>query len=208
MGGFGSGGWNATGRVTTGQALPLDVNALNKIGALIPGTISKSTWSHGDEPSGDIHVHANEDGINLIYKKRPNGGDWQDVNEHVSIVWEPCRYGGQRPFFLCPQCGKRILKLFGLNRFFCRPCNSLTYSSQRERWSDRAMRKANKMRTKLGGSPGMANDIAPKPLHLHFKTYKRIINEIHEAETEAGEFTLALVKRLIKRTPSTGDFWT
>ena len=208
MGGFGSGGWNAKGKTTTGQALPLDVNGLNKRGALVPGTLSKSAWSWGDKPSGNIQIHANKDGINLIYKTRNNGGEWKDVNEPVPIVWEPCRYGGQRPFFLCPECGRRILKLYGLARFLCRPCNNLTYASQRERWSDRAMRKANKMRTKLGGRPGMANSIAPKPRHMHFKTYEKIKGYILDTETVAGEFTLALFKRLIKRPPNTGDFWT
>ena len=32
MGGFGSGGWNSTGRATAGEALRLDVNRLNKTG--------------------------------------------------------------------------------------------------------------------------------------------------------------------------------
>lgn len=208
MGGLGSGGWNATGRKTTGQALPLNVNTLNKRGALAPGATSESSWTYGDEPSGNIQIQANKDGINLIYKTRIKDGQWKDVNDPVSIVWEPCRFGGQRPFFLCPKCGRRIIKLYGISRFLCRTCNNLIYPSQRERWSDRALRKANRLRTKLGGNPGMASSIAPRPRYMHHRTYEQITDGIHEAETTAMEFTFALVKRLTKRTPVIGDFWT
>ncbi len=207
MGGFGSGGCNATGRRTTAQALPLDVNILNKRGVLASGIISKSEWTQGGAPAGNIQIHSKDDVISLIYKTRIEEGEWQDVNEHVSIIWEVCRFGGQRPFFLCPKCGRRVIKLFGLSRFLCRTCNNLTYSSQRERWSDRAMRKANRLREKLGGSPGIANCISPRPRYMHHKTYNRIVDEILEAESIADEFTFALVKRLTKQKPSIGDFW-
>ncbi len=208
MGGLGSGGWNATGRTTTGQALTLDVNNLNKRGVLTAGVVAKSEWTRGGEPYGNIQIHSKENEISLIYKTRIRDGDWQDVNEAVSIVWEPCRFGGQRPFFLCPQCGRRIIKLYGVSRFLCRTCNNLIYPSQRERWSDRALRKANRLRQKLGGNPGMASSIAPRPRYMHHRTYEQITDGIHESETTAMEFTFALVKRLTKRTPVIGDFWT
>jgi hypothetical protein len=175
---------------------------------LIAGVVAKSEWTRGGEPSGNIQIHSKENEISLIYKTRIRDGDWQDVNEPVSIIWEPCRFGGQRPYFLCPQCERRVIKLFGLSRFLCRTCNNLTYSSQRERWFDRALRKANRLRENLGGSPGMASCIAPRPRSMHHKTYERITDEIHEAETIAMDFSFALVKRLTKQTPNIGDFWT
>jgi hypothetical protein len=89
MGGFGSGGWNATGKSTTSNAKPLDVNNLNKRGALQSGTFSQSSWTRGDEPAGDIQIRAHEGFIKLIYKARTDGGDWQKVDETVPLVWMP-----------------------------------------------------------------------------------------------------------------------
>jgi hypothetical protein len=207
MGGFGSGGWNASGKPTTSGAKPLDVNSLNKKGALQSGAFSQSSWTRGDEPAGDIQIRAHEGFIKLIYKARTDGGDWQKVDETVPLVWVPCHFGGQRPYFLCPQCERRIVKLYGLIRFFCRTCNNLTYSSQRERYIDRALRTANRLRVRLGGKPGMANCIASRPRYMHHKTYQRITEEIHKAEAIANEFTFALVERLTKRRSSIGAFW-
>jgi hypothetical protein len=48
---------------------------------------------------------------------RDSGGEWQDVEETVRIVCIPCRFGGARPYFICPgvvngiTCGRRVAKL-------------------------------------------------------------------------------------------------
>ena len=208
MGGFGSGGWNATGRATTGDAKPLDVNYLNRCGHLEPGTSSHQYWSCGGEPSGDISIEAVEGGITLIYGARSYGSDWQNVREPITIIWQPCFYGGQRPYFLCPRCGRQAVKLYGLARFFCRSCNNLAYQSQRESASDRTLRKVGKLRALLGGAPGMANPIPDKPKGVHWRTYNRIVDEIYRVECIVDDFTYALFERIAKRSPSKGDFWS
>jgi hypothetical protein len=57
------------------------------------------------------------------------GGEWEEVNETIDIVRVPCRYGGTRPYFICPgvvngiACGRRVAKLYGPRRYFlCRHC--------------------------------------------------------------------------------------
>ena len=47
MGGFGSGGHNAKGRGTVEGCRSLDVNELNRRGALTPGTVCTVTWTSG-----------------------------------------------------------------------------------------------------------------------------------------------------------------
>ena len=78
MGGFGSGGWNRTGLPTTAEALRLDVNSLNKSGALHPGCHSTSSWARGEEQIGNISISAAEDSVTLIYRSRIGDGDWAD----------------------------------------------------------------------------------------------------------------------------------
>lgn len=208
MGGYGSGGWNSKGRGTADQAKRLDVNYLNKSGYLTPGVRSNQSWNCGGEPAGNIGVEAIDDGITLIYRTRSHGGEWQDVRESVTVIWEPCNLGGQRPYFLCPGCGRRIVKLYGLARFLCRSCNNLAYQCQRESTADRTLRKDWKLRARLGGKPGMANPIPEKPKGMHWRTYNRIVDEIYRVETIVDEFTFALVERLTKRSPNNGDFWS
>ena len=208
MGGYGSGGWNSRGRGIADQSKRLDVNYLNRSGYLTPGATSSQSWNCGGEPAGSIGVHANDGGITLIYRSSTNGGEWQDVKEPVTIIWEPCNFGGHRPYFLCPRCGRRIVKLYGLARFLCRPCNNLAYQCQRESAADRTLRKDWKLRAKLGGEPGMDSPIPDKPKGMHWRTYNRIVDEIYRVETIVDEFTFALVERLTKQTPSNGDFWS
>ena len=73
-----------------------------------------------------------------------------------------CRFGGTRPYFICPgvvngiACGRRVAKLYGPGRYFlCRHCYRLAHASQSEDNMDRTLRRANKIRQRLGGDPGM-----------------------------------------------------
>ena len=195
MGGFGSGGWNAKGRPTTTEAFRLDVNSLNRSGALNPGAYSTSTWTRDSEPIGNIHVQATDTGVTLIYRSRIGDGDWADHREGIVIVWEPCRFGGWRPFFHCPDCARRVVYLYGLRRYLCRRCQGLCYPSQREREGDRAQRKANRIRVRLGGTPGWQN-IPSRPKGMHRRTYDRLINVIILADGVINDGAVRLLARL------------
>ncbi len=190
MGGYGSGGWNRTGRAATGDTLSLDVNYMNKSGCLKPGAICRQHWTCRGEPSGDIGTEASDGGITLIYRTRSRGGECQDVRDFVAVIWEPCPFGGQRPYFLCPGCGRRIVKLYGMARFRCRQCNRLVYHCQRETKLDRVLRKDWKLRAMIGGEPGMASPIPGKPKHMHWRTYNRIIDNIYCTEALVSAYTM------------------
>ncbi len=144
--------------------------------------------------------------MQLTYRIRLGGGDWEDVTETVRIVHVACRYGGARPYFICPgvvngvACGRRVAKLHLSGRYFlCRHCHRLAHASQSEdRW-DRAFRRANKIRQRLGGDPGMAALFPPKPKGMWRRTYKRLFNRTFEAETEAEEAFAIRTERLLSQ---------
>jgi hypothetical protein len=105
------------------------------------------------------------DEVGLIYRVRMPGSRWQQMDQRVRIVWQPCRYGGQRPWLLCPACvGKvAVLYLGGASAFSfsCRRCAKLKYDSQRSGPRLRLMRKAQKLRRQLGGSGSLRFPLLP-----------------------------------------------
>lgn len=94
--------------------------------------------------------------------------------------------------------------------FLCRGCYGLSYGVQRERGMDRALRKANKTRMKLGGEPAMDSFFPDKPKDMHWRTYQRLVLEVANAEAEANELFAARAGRLLGRVSAGKEkgFWT
>jgi hypothetical protein len=141
--------------------------------------------------------------VQLSYRVRIGGGEWEDVEEIVRIVRVPCRFGGFRRYFICPgvvngiACGRRVAKLHGPGRYFlCRRCYRLAHASQSESGWDRALRRANKIRQRLGGEPGMAATFPKKPKGMHQRTYDRLQEKAYKAEMIANERLAFILARL------------
>lgn len=137
---------------------------------------------------------------------RIGGGEWENVAETVRIVRVPCRFGGTRPYFICPGivngiiCGRRVAKLHGAGRYFlCRHCYRLAYASQSEGTWHRTLRRANKIRQRLGGDPGMTSPFPPKPKGMWRRTYEGQCHRVFEAEMIADETLAHRTKRLLAR---------
>lgn len=86
----------------------------------------------------------------------------------------------ERHWFLCPArgCGRRVAILYSGALFACRQCHQLAYRSQRENCMDRATRRADRIRDKLGWPGGILE--GSKPKGMHWRTYHRLCNE-HDA---------------------------
>lgn len=104
MGGPGSGvKWEKKGTVEGRQCL--DVRELHK--------------AYGIEPGNEIFVNFEWQGEQLTHE--------------IAVDWTSCHYGGQRPWFVCGDCEKRVAKLyFRGKRFACRICCDLTYKSSQQ----------------------------------------------------------------------------
>jgi hypothetical protein len=141
-----------------------------------------------------IGARAADERLHLSYRVCFGGGEWEDVAQTVRIVSLPCRFGGTRPYFICAgvvngvSCGRRVATLHGPGRYFlCRHCYRLAYASQSEDAWDRLLRRANKIRQRLGGDPGMAAPFPRKPKGMWRRTYERLIKEVFEAEIYADD---------------------
>ena len=190
MGGFGSGRPAGSGRAKVEACRSIDANRLHREGCLKPGRICSMQWMRDGETVASINLRAEHDRLHLTYRVRIGGGDWEDINETVRIVRVPCRFGGARPYFVCPgvvngiACGRRVAKLHGPGRYFvCRHCYRLAYASQSEDAQRRSMRRANKTRQRLGGNAGTASPSGTR-------TCDHSINiELHKASPTASIVT-------------------
>ncbi len=200
MGGPGSG--NRTYRwanpSTDGQR-QLDVRRLARDGALVAGARALIGWGDG----GWINVIAagGNDGrpaaLTLDYRYRRDGGAWEDVRQSIPLDWTPCTYGGARPWFRCPTCGRRAAVLWGAGRFFlCRGCHGLAYQSTREGRRDRRRIRAQAIRRRLGGSPSLQEPFPSKPPRLHWRTYMRLYLAHEAAEFAYHVETMQGIERL------------
>jgi hypothetical protein len=204
MGGLGSGSHG--GRSTTEGCRSLDINQLHRADCLRPGWSGGWYWSRGGERVARIDMHAIEGRLILSYRCRYDQEEWQTVEEPVSIVWTSCHFGGSRPWFVCPgvvsgvPCGRRIGKIYGQGRYFlCRHCYRLAYPSQREQPHERARRRANNIRMRLGGDPGMLSPLPEKPKGMHWRTYERLQQRRRGAEMMADEHLWAVLGRAQSR---------
>jgi hypothetical protein len=123
--------------------------------------------------------------------------------ETIPIVYLPCRFGGSRPFFICPgpgngtDCGRRITKLHLSCRYFlCRHCNQLAYASQFEQPWQRALRRANKLKQRLGIDVGIGDQFPEKPKGMWTRTFDYLLAEMLETELLAYEAQANMLKRL------------
>jgi hypothetical protein len=109
-------------------------------------------------------------------------------------------------------CGRRIVKLHGPGRYFlCRHCYRLANASQREGKGDRALRRAKKIRQRLGGDAAMAEPFPQKPKGMWRRTYQRLCEQASGAEMLADKAFAIHVQRLLARSDKlkrNGSFWS
>lgn len=184
MGGPRSGNWYRWDKKSlTMEQKQIDIRWLKKQNYLQPGTSGSLSWSCNGESSGYINYVMEQDKMILQYRYRIRGEEWSDVEETVKFDRTPCNFGGDRKWFLCPRCFKRIAILYGAGKYFlCRHCYDLTYDSCNTNSIQRIFDKATKLKEQLGGRAGMAYPIPDKPKGMHWKTYYRIRKEILRLE--------------------------
>jgi hypothetical protein len=180
----------------------LDVNQLREKGCLQPGWSGACQWTNANEVASSIEVRAEAERLHLSYKVRVGDGKWEDMVETIPLVHLRCRLGGSRVYFNCPgpkvgtECGRRITKLYLSHRYFlCRHCNQLAYASQFETPWQRAIRRVNTLKQRLGMDVGIAEPFPHKPKGMWARTYGFLLHEIFQAEMLADEAQANILKR-------------
>jgi hypothetical protein len=166
--GAGRPGWKAKAE----QSFPLDVRRMHQTGVLREGYAGGWRWSNSDDETlGRISFRAEANGLTLSYAV-----DGVSCRQFVPVAHTACHFGGTRPWFRCPVGGERVAVLYVRgDRFACRRCNHIVYSSQSDDLSGRAWRKQSKLERRLG-------DDWARPKGMHRVTYERLLSKVWECE--------------------------
>jgi hypothetical protein len=163
-------------------------------------------WARDGEQVASINVEMERHSVTLRYRSRSCGQDWTNVEQRVAIAWTPCRFGGERPWFICSvyandtYCGRQVAKLYDAGRLFaCRHCYRLAYASQQESAHRRGLWKAQKIRMRLGGSASMLDNFPDKPKGMHWRTYERFCRVHNAAQARFIPGLMGFVMRLRRR---------
>jgi hypothetical protein len=168
----------------------LDVMWLARAGFLSGLCSGSLKWSRGDSTTASIRVKGDRQALILDYRVKEGDGDWQTVRQRVPIRRTPCRFGGERPWFVCDvsingvYCGRQVAKLYGAGRLFaCRHCYRLGYQVQRGGPLDRAHHRLARLHRRLGADYAGADGIPPpRPKWMRRRTYNRVVRQIEIGE--------------------------
>lgn len=182
MGGLGSGfspGISGYRKLTTAEVLALDIKNIGiKREVKFKGAII--SWKKG---SNIGMAKLNEDEVILHYTNTINGIS-KNYNYRVGLDYTICNYGGERVWFICPDCGRRVRILYQRKGMFkCRSCQSLNYILQQEDKRDYAMQSIDHKMYKIQDKLKTKRDIdnifhIPKPKGMHCKTYDRLMKQL------------------------------
>lgn len=196
MGGSGSGNrCQYGGKSTVEEYRALDVRRWAREGVLTPGYRGGWQWTRDGETVASIQFQTETDRVILDYRHRSGGEEWKAEHYPVRIERTACHLGGTRPWFICPArgCGRRVAKLYGGTVFACRRCHQLAYTSSRENWGDRATRRAERIRARLGWEPGILNGDEGKPKWMRWRAFERLATKQSEL---ADRSVAAMMNRL------------
>lgn len=161
----------------------IDARRWAREGILRDGRCGGWVWSDPDtgQRLASISYSVGADAVTLSYSM----GD-SPMRQRVPILTTGCNYGGQRYWFGCPTCGRRVAVLYMRNRgFACRKCNRIAYASQSEDELGRTWRKQAKQERLLG-------ETWQRPKGMHQATYERLLAAIWDCE-ERRDTSLAFV---------------
>jgi hypothetical protein len=125
-------------------------------------------------------------------------GEACEIDDKIFLATSRPPFGGLRWWFVCPRENRRVRKLhvaLGGRHFWSRRAYELAYASQRETKYDRALRRARKLRLRLGGDP--ADDEYPdKPPRMRWATYNRLMDRLVAADGVADVLAARLLGKI------------
>ena len=181
----------------TDELVQLDVMRLPLRSNRNPLTYFSIRWPGSLTPY--IGLFSRSDNRLRILPNRKSG-DLSSQTFKIQLTTTECNFGGKRFWFICPNtsCRRRCRILYFKVCFRCRVCLNLSYPSQNETVHERLMRRAEKVRKRLGWKPGILNDNGVKPKYMHLSTFEKLLSDLDDRVMA----TIFEIGKLLKNTPS------
>lgn len=173
MGGQGSGRRSdCWGKSLTEESPAFDIRNLFRSGRLSAGEYTFRRWYAGGGANQKVLVTMEGGRLVLRHSARP---DSPTYDQKFFIEHTPCHFGGSRPWLVCPGCSKRVAIIYKNGRYFyCGRCCKLSYPSQVEGVFEGSVRKAERIRKRLGWPHGILFWARAKPKGMHYETFERL----------------------------------
>ena len=124
---------------TVENSLVLDVFLMARNGRLQGGRAGIYGWTRGGEEIASIRWQVEDaDYLHLLYTETSGDGKSIDHSDWLWLERTPASLGGERVWFACPWCEKRVRKLYlppSGQLFLCGGCHRLSYRSRQRRTS-------------------------------------------------------------------------
>ncbi len=206
MGGYGSGRWAHHRKKATVEAYYcVDIATFKvEISRILQGRFFGVEWSmplSGSVTRELCVALSNEEGVLFLRLAIPGHG----VNDTILLTSSEPHYGGRRWWLTCPQCRRRVRKIYwsaGCPNFRCRKCRDLAYRSQRRRWFERQAQRIVKIKGQLGARGTATAPAAPTPLRpkgMRETTYWRLVGTLRNAERRYFEALAIWTKRFNRK---------
>jgi len=176
----------------------LDVRTMQRDGLFAGPWRGNWRWYRNGKEIASVGIETCRDHIQLRYQSRSGDGEPVQHDYLVSVTWTPCHLGGERPWFNCPTCNKRVAKLYGGSVFTCRHCMRLNYRCQQISKRDQALERSWSLRRRLGTDAGPFDVPAEylwRPKGMHRKTFAKHIEKLTHIDQQAvGSFEVLIGK--------------
>ncbi len=154
--------------------LALSITDLFKAQLLTEGNQFQWVWLKNQNPLVTISLILFNNSIFIT------GNSIQAVS--VRLTYTTCNYGGTRPWFKCPACGRRVEKLYLAKRLLrCRHCHGLTYISCQTSRNHlmKMLLQSRRIKQKLfvRGLLNSKKCLVTRPKWMHSSTYRKLRNE-------------------------------
>lgn len=195
MGGIGSGNqWSTTTKLE--EVKRVDIRFMKKKGFLKPYTSGQLSWTCRGEADGYIRFHTLKDSLILSYNYRSSRHpEWMSIEQRVQFARTPCNYGGERTWFICSICSRRVGVLYGVTELFvCRHCSDLKYASQSEHPYERIGTKLKQLEGKM-----FEGESWDKRKGMHQNTFESLFESWKDLKTLEDEYFAKKLMPILKK---------
>lgn len=152
----------------TSEVLRIDVRRFQRDGLLDDLYSVRWVWPNGAR----IALQTSPTAITTTFRYRVRDDVWHEVDQRIAIDRTPCHFGGNRAWFVCPECAGRVAILYLWCAPRCRTCAALAYRSQSLDALDRSWLRTCKLKKRLAG--GLDDWNFRRPKGMRASTYERL----------------------------------